>query len=112
MASVKVTEKNAGAKIAYEQDGTKITFGDEELMVNAAKYQRDWPVQIDVCADENGSLVIGTGTGRYYVAQLDIPATAYEEAGAEEEAARTALPLDMADVTLTLWSVDDLEKAL
>ncbi len=123
--AIKVVEKNPGEKIAYEQSGTKIFFGDDELMVNAAKYQKDWPVQVDICADENSNLVIGVGVGRYYVAQVDIPATEYKEIEVEaEETAGTdsteetqtttkkqlvAQPLDMAKVVLTLWSIDDLK---
>ncbi len=123
--AIKVVEKNPGEKIAYEQSGTRIFFGDDELMVNAAKYQKDWPVQVDICADENSNLVIGVGVGRYYVAQVDIPATEYKEIEVEaEETAGTdsteetqtttkkqlvAQPLDMAKVVLTLWSIDDLK---
>lgn len=130
--AIKVVEKNPGEKIAYEQSGTKVIFGDDELMVNAAKYQKDWPVQVDICADENKNLVIGVGVGRYYVAQMDIPATEYKEVEveAEETAAMiadddngeiaeetqtttktqlVAQPLDMAKVVLTLWGIDDLK---
>lgn len=123
--AIKVVEKNPGEKIAYEQSDTKIFFGDDELMVNAAKYQKDWPVQVDICADENRNLVIGVGIGRYYVAQVDIPATEYKEIEVEaEETTDTesaekpqtatkkqlvAQPLDMAKVVLTLWSIDDLK---
>lgn len=125
--AIKVVEKNPGTKIAYEQSGTKIIFGDDELMVNAAKYQRDWPVQIDICADGNQNLVVGVGAGRYYVAQLDIPATEYDETETEKEVTeivdgeevtktvtateKTAQPLDMSKAVLTLWSLDDLIKA-
>ncbi len=127
--TIKVVEKNPGEKIAYEQSGTKIFFGDDELMVNAAKYQKDWPVQVDICADENRNLVIGVGVGRYYVAQVDIPATEYKEIEVEAEETTAAMldtdsteetqttakkqlvaqPLDMAKVVLTLWSIDDLK---
>lgn len=123
--AIKVVEKNPGEKIAYEQSGTRIFFGDDELMVNAEKYQKDWPVQVDICADENSNLVIGVGVGRYYVAQMDIPATEYKEIEVEaeetpdtdstEETQTTtkkqlvAQPLDMTKVVLTLWSIDDLK---
>ena len=65
--AVKVVEKNPGTKIAYEQDNTKIIFGDDELMVNAAKYQRDWPVQIDICADGNQNLVVGVHFAQTFI---------------------------------------------
>ena len=47
---VKVIEKNAGEKIAFEQSGTRLIFGDDEIMLNAAKYQKDWPVEVDIAA--------------------------------------------------------------
>ena len=45
---VTVVEKNEGTKIEYEQNGTKLYF-DDQLMINAAKFQKDWPVHVDVC---------------------------------------------------------------
>lgn len=125
---VTVIEKNAGQKIDFEQSGTRLTFGDE-LMLNAAKYQKDWDVEVDVCRDKSGNLTIGTGSGLRYVAQVMIPATTYteteipaeetDEALEAEDAAvegdgmnqkttvqREQNPLDMGDVTVILWSID------
>mgnify|MGYP001850599584 CR=1 FL=1 len=100
MSNVTVVEINEGTKISWAQNAAKLTFGDDELMVNAEKYQRDWPVHLDICGDSDGNLVIGTGTGRYYVAQVDIPAKSYTES--------QPIPLEMSDVTLTLWAMDGL----
>ena len=58
---VTVIEKNAGQKIDFEQSGTRLIFGDDELMLNAAKYQKDWDVEVDVCRDKSDNLTIGTG---------------------------------------------------
>ena len=88
---------------------------------------------VDVCMDDQNNLTIGTGTGRYYVAQVEIPAQKFVEvedpAEGAQEAAETAegtedkdtantrkthteaVPLDMADVKLILWSLDDLQPA-
>lgn len=127
-SKVKVVEKNQGQKIDWKQSGSKLTFGDDELMVNIAKYQRDWPVHLDVCGDKSGNLVIGVGEGRYYVAQIDIPATQYTEPeiiseqpapvdeDGESEPRNTMrettppepIPLELSDVTLTLWAIDGL----
>lgn len=122
---VKVVEINEGKKISWAQNTSKITFGDDELMVNCKAYQRDWPVHLDICLDDNGNLVIGTGTGRYYAAQVDIPAQAYTEpqpiktevldAGDsdmvnQQYTPAEPIPLDMADVTLTLWAIDGLRN--
>ena len=70
--NVKVIEKNAGPKIAYDQTGTCLIFGDYELMINAAKYQKDWDVTVDICKDKAGNLTIGTESGLRYVAQVMI----------------------------------------
>jgi len=105
-AKIKVIEKNEGPKIEYEQDGTRIYFGDDEIMINCAKYQKDWPLSLDICKDRGGNLTIGTESALRYVAQLEIPAAEYEEHGEGEEATREKLPLDMSEVTLTLWSLE------
>ena len=126
---VTVIEKNAGQKIDFEQSGTRLIFGDDEIMLNAAKYQKDWDVEVDVCRDKSGNLTIGTGSGLRYVAQVMIPAATYteteipaeetDEAPEAEDAAengdgmnqkttvqREKNPLDMGDVTVILWSIE------
>lgn len=105
-----IVEKNEGAKIAYEQIGTKIIF-DDDLMLNLAKRQLDEPVHIDICYNKARALNIGTEDAWAYVAELDIPPMEYEEIEAEEGAEyventeRTPLPLDMDKVVLSLWAL-------
>lgn len=123
---VTVIEKNTGEKIGFEQSDTRLIFGDDELMLNAAKYQKDWDVEVDVCRDKSGNLTIGTGSGLRYVAQVEIPAAIYTETvieaeepaeapaaeGMEENSDTKATlqrdknPLDMGDVTVILWSIE------
>lgn len=125
---VKVIEKNAGEKIAFEQSGTRLIFGDDEIMLNAAKYQKDWPVEVDICRDKADNLTIGTASGLRYVAQVMIPAATYTETVNEEPEApeadaegaeqtenggmnqqnvqRDKNPLDMGDVTVVLCSIE------
>lgn len=103
---MQIIEKNEGPKIAHEENGTMVFLGDYELMINVAKYQRDWPVHIDICSNRDNQLVIGTGEGLYYVAQIDIPAQKYTEPATEDEIP-TPIPLNMNDVVLTLWSLDN-----
>lgn len=104
-----VIEKNVGPKIAYEVNNTSVCL-DDDLTINLAKRQKDWPVHIDVCSDEDGALVIGAESGSFYVAQFDIPATEYTEPESEEEQP-TPLPLDMEKVTLTLWALENRTAA-
>jgi len=100
-----IVEKNEGPKIPYSVDKTRVTFNDD-LTINLASREQDWPVHIDVCYDEDRALVIGAAAGRAYVAQLDIPARQYTEEEIDGEIQRIPVPLDMDKVTLTLWSVE------
>ena len=104
-----VINKNEGTKIPYEVSGKRITF-DDDLSLNLAKQEKDWPVHIDVCVDRDGNLCTGIGVGLYYVAQIDIPAAEYTTP-AEEGESPEKRPLDMEKVTLTLWSLDELAEA-
>lgn len=105
-----VIHKNEGPKIPYSVRTTKITF-DDDLQINLAKREQDWAVHIDVCADEDGCLVVGAAAGRRYVAEIDIPPRRYEE-GSEivnegEEPEPVPVPLDMNTVTLSLWALEE-----
>lgn len=104
-----IIDKNEGAKISYEVSGKRITF-DDDLSLNLAKQEKDWPVHIDICVDADRNLCNGTGAGLYYVAQIDIPAAVYSSSG--NESISEKLPLDMDTVTLTLWSLDKLIEAI
>lgn len=103
-----IVEMNEGQKIEYEIQNTatkkKITF-DDDLTINLAKREEDWPVHIDVCYDEDENLVIGTAAGRAYVAQIDIPARQYTP-GETEEDPPVPVPLNLDNVTLSLWSIE------
>lgn len=105
--SVQVIDIDEGPKIAWNQEGTRITFGDDDLMLNVSKYQRNYDNHIDISADQYGTLSMGVGL--YYVAQLDIPAFRYppqpEPAEGEEQEPVEPLPLDMGQVILTLWAL-------
>ena len=108
---MKIIEKNEGPKIPYEVSGKKITF-DDDLSINLAKRQEDWDVHVDVCYDEDGALVIGAAAGRRFVAELDIPKREYiypEHNESDDPMAEsdppTPVPLDMDEVTLSLWAV-------
>lgn len=104
--SVQVIEKNEGPKIDFEQSGTKLFFGDDEIMINCAKYQKDWPVGVDICSDRYGNLTIGTESGLRYVAQIAIPEAQYEEHEEGDETIYEKIPINMGDVVLTLWSIE------
>jgi prophage tail gpP-like protein len=115
---MKIIEVNEGTKIEYALSKYKLTLGDA-IMLSLNKYQRDWPVAVDVMADADGNLIVGGG-GRFYVAQVQIPAIAYVEAEADAAAestetgtaacgpTMTPVPLNTDDVTLSLWSIDGI----
>lgn len=104
-----IIEKNIGQKIPYSVNTTKVTF-DDDLTINLASREQDWPVHIDICYDEDHALVIGAAAERSYVAEIDIPARQYTETeveiNGEIQIQRTSIALDMNTVTLTLWSIE------
>ena len=112
-AKIIVVEKNEGEKIAYEVSGTKIFFGDDELMVNLKSRERDEEVTLDICKDTQDGLTVGVNTeAREYVAQVTIPAREYEmvDAGELDEnknpiIERVPVAFDTAKCTLTLWAL-------
>lgn len=112
-AKIIVVEKNEGEKIAYEVSGTKIIFGEDELMVNIKSRERDEEVTLDICKDTQDGLTVGVNTeAREYVAQVTIPARGCEivDTGEQDEDGnpimeRKALPFDMKKCTLTLWAL-------
>ena len=57
-----IIEKDTGPKIPYSVRTTKVTF-DDDLTINLAKREQDWPVHIDICTDVDGELVIGAAVG-------------------------------------------------
>ncbi len=111
-----ILEKNEGPKLAYAVDGTKLTLGDDELTLNLARYEQDWPQHIDVMRDRAGCLVTSISPAAAdlaYAAQIDIPARAYTEVPAPAgmtvdggpETVPEPVPFDMDRVTLTLWAI-------
>lgn len=138
---MKIVELNAGRKIDYELRGTKLDFADSTLVMNLAKYQKDDTVTATITANAQGNLAVDSDNGKYYVAQVEIPGTEYEEvevegpaesdtmtaaeqetdAAAQAEDAETepqthierkAKPLDTDKVILRLWSIEDFESIL
>lgn len=121
-------EKNAGKKIDYELTGTKLSFADGALTLDLARRQRDSVTTLDIMVDSEGNLT--TGQGRFYAAQVEIPAIEYDEkiipapesaepedgeddapggmGGSRETVERTPRPLDMDKVTLSLFSIDGI----
>lgn len=86
-----VNEINKGEKIKYIVDGNKITFGDDELMINLEKYEKDTEVEINICTDNEGLLL--TTLAERYVAVIIIPA-------------RSEAPFNMDNVTLNLFALE------
>lgn len=102
--------------IEYAEEGFMLSFGDDELIINLKKRERDEEVTLDVCRDYLGGLTLGTGGAKEYVAEIIIPARRYEEkaisnpgdtSGEEEVGDNVAeivpLPFDMERVELHLF---------
>ena len=99
-----VENKNMGTKVEYTVQGTVISF-NEEITLDLAKYERDFPVHLDLSKNEHDMLILGVK--RQYVAEIDIPARVYEEDLDEEENIyQVPVALDMSTLKLTLWSLE------
>jgi hypothetical protein len=99
-----VENKNIGKKIDYTVQGTVISF-NEEITLDLSKYERDFPVHLDLSKNEHDMLILDAN--RQYVAEIDIPARVYEEDLDEEENIyQLPVSLDMSTVKLTLWSLE------
>lgn len=112
---MKVIEKNEGPKIEYLQEGNNLLSFRDELFINLAKCERDYPVQIDICENKDG--ILTTGVSQRYIAQIDIPARQYNEVPVEntelegtdnegESFKLEPVPFSMDNVTLTLWATE------
>lgn len=106
-----VEEKNQGPKVDYELSGNVIVFRGGELSLDLSKFERDFPVDIDISSNEHDMLQ--TGLSRRYVAQISIPAGEYEEidTGETDEEddpiiERSAMPFDISRVKLILWGLE------
>lgn len=105
-----IIEKNEGPKIGVEVNETSIIL-DEAMTLDLTKYERDFNVNIDICTNKFGFLVFGVSDR--YAAQISIPARSYETVidGTNEDGKpreiKNPLPLDMANVTITLWAKEN-----
>ena len=106
--AAKTVEKTGGDKVELRVSGTKVYLGDDEMVLNLSKYERDDPVHIDIGLNARGFLTFGV-SDRYAV-QLDIPGREYElvDSGELDENGsprmkKVAKPFSMNNVTITLW---------
>ncbi len=104
-------------RFPYSVNKNWLNIGDQ-IMLNLKSREADYDVHIDITSDEFGAL--GTGSGLYYVAQVDIPARQYTETEVEnpdynEEEPysskttikREAVPFSIDNVTLTLFALKE-----
>lgn len=109
--------------VEYSATKKSITFGDDEIMINLEKKERDDAVHIDITRDYTGGLLFSTGdSAKDYVAQIDIPAREYTEKTeknpdydpeAEDPSkrqeyitTRTPVAFSMDNVVLTLYEME------
>lgn len=105
-----IIEKNEGTKVSYAIESNNLISFRDELFLNLAKCERDYPVHIDICEDENKMLTNRISSA--YIAQIDIPERQYEyiDKGVDEQGQtiteKKELPFNMDNITLTLWAVE------
>lgn len=112
--AVKIIEKTGGEKVDVRVSGTKVYLGDDEMILNLSRYERDDPVHIDIGLNARGFLTFGV-SDRYAV-QIDILGREYElEATGEVDEngsprmKKKAKAFKMDNVTLTLWGRETAE---
>lgn len=111
-----LNKKNDGTYVPYLLTNTVLSFRGGALELDLSQYERDYPVSLDIVEDASCKLVLGLSEHqsgrRRYMAQLDIPARTYTiNVGAADDFGfpklkKSAVPLDTALVTLTLWAME------
>uniref|UniRef100_UPI0040294680 hypothetical protein n=1 Tax=Gemmiger formicilis TaxID=745368 RepID=UPI0040294680 len=97
---MKVTELNEGKKIAYAVKKTVLTLDSGRIALDLQKYQKDYPVTLDLVTDGEGNLLMNAFDSlRAYVAEIRLPAYETEtvEVEDEETAAADTTPADEQD---------------
>ena len=95
--------------VEYSLDGNILTFGDDEIMINLAKKQKDDDVTIDIVRDLMQGLLMGLD-GATYVAEIHIPAREYTETtktGEDGETTVTRTPVDFDPDKVTLYLFEE-----
>ena len=83
---MKVTELNEGKKIAYAVKKTVLTLDGGRIALDLQKYQKDYPVTLDVMTDGEGNLLMNAFDSlRAYVAEVRLPAYETETVEVEDE---------------------------
>ena len=104
-----IRRKTRGTYLDFALDGTRLTLGHGALILELSDHQQDWPVQLDVCDEADGRLVLGLGLR--YAAQVDLPARAFTIVKGKpdnmgfQQLSKVTEPLDPAHVSLTLWAL-------
>ena len=83
---MKVTELNEGKKIAYAVKKTVLTLDGGRIALDLQKYQKDYPVTLDIMTDGEGNMLMNAFDSlRAYVAEIRLPAYETETVEVEEE---------------------------
>lgn len=107
---MKITRKpEDGMKfVPYEIDGNVISFNDDELAIKLDKKERDEQVRLYIVEDETGGLISSTRGGKWYVAEIIIPARRYIEIEGEDgKTSREAVKFDVEKCELILWEMEE-----
>lgn len=124
---VKHYPEEDGNFLVWEAIKNNLSLNDGEMIVNLEKKERDDEVQLDVCTDYTNGLVMGTGNGDRYVAQVIIPAREYTEREEDNPDYRTLsegedasngtqsktrivkepVPFSMDRCTIILWKMEE-----
>lgn len=124
---VKHYPEEEGNFLSWEIMKNNLSLNDGEMIINLEKKERDDEVQLDICTDYTGGLVMGTSDGERYMAQIIIPAREYTEReeenpnyrmlseegedsmGTESKTrfVKDPVPFSMDRCTLILWKMEE-----
>lgn len=104
-----VTHMNEGHKVAYSLDGSILTIG-ESVVLNLDEEQEDVARAVSIFAGDDGTL---SQDGHNYAATIILPPRRYADEEVDEiidgeevvQIVPVAQPLQVAAVTLQLWSI-------
>ena len=110
---MKVTELNEGKKIAYAVKKTVLPLDGGRIALDLQKYQKDYPVTLDIMTDGEGNLLMNAFDSlRAYVAEIRLPAYETETVEVEDEdtAAADTTPADEQDAAEEAGVTEDEQQ--
>lgn len=102
-----IIEADSGLKINYKIDGTKISFNNEQMTIDLAKFEKEYTLQLPISQDFDNCVT--TGTSKKMWAMITIPTKQYILTPVDDPNAtiplytKTAIPFNMRGCRMILY---------